>query len=127
MIAKEDFRAGRDIFEADPAPDEVLGHAAHITLSLVRKTGEGRAFGLCLDDTAQRAADEEGIVDRAGGRRKLAHSDAETRAAVYLPARLHEPTSLGQLSVNRHPCAIFGMKNVLPRNRAAYGSAASAC
>ena len=97
------------------APDKMLGHAAHIARGLVRKAREGRAFRFRLDDAAQGATDKQGIVDGPGGGRELAHGDAEPGAPVHLFARLYEPTGLGQLAVNRHPCAVFGMKNVLPR------------
>ena len=121
MVAKQDLGAGGDIFEADLplAADQMLGHAAHIARGLVREAREGRAFRLRLDDAAQCSADEQGIVDRAGGRRELAHGDAEPGAAVHLLARLHQPAGLGQLAVDRHSRAVFGMKNVLPRDSGA--------
>jgi hypothetical protein len=97
----------------------VLGHAAHIARGLVREAREGCTFRLRLDDAAQGSADEQRIIDRPGGRAELAHGDAEPRAAVHLLARLHQPAGLGQLAVNRHPRAVFGMKNVLPRDRGA--------
>jgi hypothetical protein len=75
--------------------------------------------GFALDDAAQGSADKEGIVDRAGSRRELAHGDTKPGAAVHLFARLHQQAGLGQLAVNRHPRAVFGMKNVLPRDRGA--------
>ena len=69
MVAEQDLGAGRDILEADLplAADEMLGHAAHIARGLVREAGEGRALRFCLDDAAQRAADEQSIIDRTGG------------------------------------------------------------
>ena len=117
MVAKQDLGAGGDVFEADLplAPDEMLGDAAHVARRLVREARKGRAFGLCLDDAAQSPADEQGIVNRARSRRELAHSDAEPGATVHPLARLYQPTSLNQLTVDRHPCPVFGMENVLPR------------
>ena len=93
----------------------MLGHAAHIARGLVGETGEGRAFRLRLDDAAKRPPDEERIVDRTGGGREFAHRHAEPGAEVHMLARLHQPTGLGQLAVDRHSRTIFGVKNVLPR------------
>src|SRR5271165_3161464 len=67
VIAKQDLAAGGDIFEADLplAPDQMLGHAAHVARRLVREARKGHAFRLRLDDTAQGSTNEERIVDRA--------------------------------------------------------------
>jgi hypothetical protein len=89
----------------------VLGHASHVARGLVRKARKGRAFRFRLDDPAQSTADEERIINRAGGGGELAHSDTEVRAEVHVLARLHDPAGLGQLAVDRHPSAVFGVKN----------------
>jgi hypothetical protein len=62
--------------------------------------------------------DEQRVIDRAAGRGELADRHAEARAKVRLPARLHQPAGLGQLIVDCHPRAVFGMENRLPRDRA---------
>ena len=113
MIAKQDLGPGSDIFEADLAfvADEVLGHAAHISFRLIRETRQSRPVRLRLNNAAQRAIDEEGVIDRADAGCELAHSDAEPRAEVHLLARLHEPAGLGQLLVDGRPRAVFGVKN----------------
>jgi hypothetical protein len=117
MIAKQDLGAGGDVFEAHLplAADQLLRHAAHVACGLIRETGEGCPFGLRLDDSAQASADEQRIIDRAGGCRELPNCYSEARAKVHLLARLHQPAGLRQLAVDRRPCAIFGMENVLPR------------
>ena len=53
------------------------GTLADIARGLVRETRERRAFRLRLDHAAERPADEQGVVDRTGGGRELAHRDAE--------------------------------------------------
>jgi len=120
MVAKQHLGTGRDIFESNLpfVAYQVLGHASHITRGLVREAREGRSFRLRLDDTAQGPADEQGIVDRTGGRRELAHGDAEPCAAVHLLARLYQPAGPGQLAVDPRPRAVFGMENRQPRDRA---------
>ncbi len=64
MIAKQDLGAGGDILEANLAfsTDQVLRRAPHIARGLVR-----------VDHAAQRAADEQGIIDRAGVHGELAN------------------------------------------------------
>src|SRR5262249_41015145 len=115
----QDLGARRDIFEAELAltPDEMLGHAAQIARRLVRKARERRALGLRLDYAAEDAADEQGIVDRAGCGREFAHRNAEAGAAVHLLAGLDEPAGLLQLFVDGRPCAVFGVENAYPRDR----------
>ena len=73
MIAKQDLGAGGDIFEADLplAADQVLGDAAHVARGLVREPRQGRAFRFRFDDSAQASADEQRIINRAGGCREL--------------------------------------------------------
>jgi hypothetical protein len=118
VIAKQDLTAGRDIFEAHLplTANQVLGHASHVARGLIRKARKGCAFRFRLDHPAQSTADEERIIDRTGGGGELAHSDTEARAEVHVLARLHEPTGVGQLAVDRHPCAVFGVENVLPHD-----------
>jgi hypothetical protein len=67
MVAKQDFGAGGDIFEANLplAPHQMLRHAAHVARGLVREAREGRAFGLRLDDAAKCPTDKQGIIDWA--------------------------------------------------------------
>jgi len=113
MVAKNDLGAGGDILEAylTLTANEMLGHAAHIARGLFREPRKGRALGLRLDDAAQRAVDEQGIVDRARRRGELAHRDARPSAKVHPVARLHQPAGLCELGVNRLSGAVLGMKN----------------
>ncbi len=69
----------------------------------------------CLKHAAQRAINEQRVVDWADAGRKLPYSHSEARAKVHLVARLNQPAGLAQLAVDRHSRAIFGMENVLPR------------
>jgi hypothetical protein len=105
-----------DIFETDLpiTPDRVPRYARHIARGLVGEARQGCAFRLCLNDAAQGSANEKGIVDRARGRRELAHGHTESRAEVHLFARLHQSAGLDQLAVDRHSRAIFEMENRLP-------------